>query len=199
MIDYNKVANFVAGFEGCSSSVRGSNTLLTEDQTNAINTVVYPYNDGFGNWTQGYGSTYDLHGNKITENSAPITSGEAKVWLAHTAKEYLRQLFTQHFGTDTTENEAKGVQALNNLSQQQANALGSLVYNVGVQGILNSQTFAQLLAGNYGTYEDYNSAVGTMAYNWASDAQGFNKVNGSFNQSLENRRVAEINMYFNGQ
>jgi len=94
-----------------------------------------PYQDPGGVWTIGFGSTYDLNGNKVTKDTPPITKPEGIVLLE-------RELTSAY-------------QIVNNdvrvsLTDEQREALDDFVFNVG-QGNFEASTLLKYL--NEGLYE----------------------------------------------
>jgi len=93
-----------------------------------------PYRCPAGVPTIGYGSTYDLSGNRVTMEHAPLSRDEAYSWLAHEA-----------FETE------KGLRRLCsvNLNYHQLNALVSFAYNVGTGAFQHSTMRQKLNRGDY--------------------------------------------------
>jgi lysozyme len=94
-----------------------------------------PYQDPGGIWTIGFGSTYDLNGNKVTEDTPAITKPEGIVLLE-------RELTSAY---QIVNHDVKV-----SLTDEQQEALYDFVFNVG-QGNFEASTLLKYL--NQGLYE----------------------------------------------
>lgn len=91
--------------------------------------VSKPYADAVGIITIGYGSTYYLDGRRVSMSDEPITEQQAS--------ELLEATFENDF--------AKHIPVVN---QNQFDALGSLIYNIGSSAFKKSTLYKKVLANN---------------------------------------------------
>lgn len=89
--------------------------------------VSKPYADAVGIITIGYGSTYYLDGRRVSMSDKPITEQQAS--------ELLEATFEKDF--------AKHIPTVN---QNQFDALGSLIYNIGAGAFKKSTLYKKVLA-----------------------------------------------------
>ncbi|MBA4849495.1 lysozyme [Emticicia sp. BO119] len=87
-----------------------------------------PYRDKVGIWTIGYGSTYYPNGMKVSEFDSPITEAEAS--------KLMMDLFKKDFAPHIPQN----------VNQQQFDALGQLIYNIGSSNFNMSTLKKKVLA-----------------------------------------------------
>lgn len=122
----------------------------------------HPYQCAAGEWTIGYGSTYELSGERVTEHSVPV------------GMDYATKLLQAGVGT-----AERAVTRLINvpLTENQFSALVSFTYNVG-SGNLQSSTLRMLL-----NRKDYEDA--------ADEFPKWRKAGGRILQGLVRRRAAE--------
>jgi lysozyme len=131
------------------------------------------YDDGYGNWTIGYGSIYNYDLNRRVQKGDTIDQSTADRFLQIEASKMM--------------NDVKKL-VLVPINDNQLIALSSFAYNLGVEALRDS-TLLRLL--NNGT--DINTVAGQfLAWNKAR-----NKYTGQleFSQGLYNRRVAEKNLF----
>ena len=122
----------------------------------------HPYQCAAGEWTIGYGSTYELSGERVTEHSVPV------------GMDYATKLLQAGVGVSE-----RAVTRLINvpLTKNQFSALVSFTYNVG-SGNLQSSTLRMLL-----NRKDYKDA--------ADEFPKWRKAGGRVLQGLVRRRAAE--------
>lgn len=96
--------------------------------------IGHPYRDSGGVWTIGYGATYLLDGRPVTGETPPVTEAEARALLTTMVARTLsvvRRLVAVPITDD------------------QAAALTSFTYNLGVTSLAKSTLLKDLNAGNY--------------------------------------------------
>jgi len=125
-----------------------------------------PYQCSAGKWTLGFGSTYHPDGTPVSKNDKSVTIAQAVELLKATLGKY-----------EDAVNAAVTVP----LTQDQFDALTSLVYNIGATNFKNSTLVKLLNAGNYG-------AASVQFARW--DRAGGVQLPG-----LANRRAAEAALF----
>ncbi|GAB3517696.1 lysozyme [Emticicia fontis] len=128
-----------------------------------------PYQDSVGVWTIGYGSTYYLDGKKVAKTDKLITEPEAA------------QLLLDVFNT----NFARHIPA--HLNQNQYDALGSFIYNVGTKGFNLSTLKKKVLA------DPNDPTIKAEFLKWNKGTIDGKKV---VIAGLTNRRKREAKLYF---
>lgn len=124
-----------------------------------------PYTDSAGKWTIGYGSIYDLAGNRVTAKTPPITLQNA-----------LQLLQKSILGVCTFMNKYIKVP----LTQNQYDAVCSLTYNIGVGNFQKSNLLKNL-----------NAKKPVVADNFTS----WNKAGGKVIKGLVRRRADEWKLF----
>lgn len=118
--------------------------LCRYDQSTGL---VYPYKDPVGIPTIGYGSTFDLNGNKITMQTPPMTVDQCTELLEAVLEKFADQ-----------------VNAMVNVpvTQNMFDALVDFCYNAGAANLKGSTLLRMLNAGNYqgaaGQFQLWNKA-----------------------------------------
>lgn len=97
-------------------------------------TKIYPYKDTSGIWTIGWGSTYLINGEKVTENSI-ISKKDADTLLSS-------KLDTEFIAGVKRRTQVP-------LTQSMFDSLVSMAYNMGISGLFNSAIGTSLNAGKY--------------------------------------------------
>lgn len=131
------------------------------------------YDDGGGVWTIGYGSTYNWDLKRKVKQGDTITPATAEKWLEYEANSKLNDVSKSLYVTQTA---------------NQLLALASFAYNNGISALKNSKLLK--IINNNGTPEQIKNEFNKWVY--SKDHTG-KKV---FNQGLQNRRNAEIKLYF---
>lgn len=127
--------------------------------------VLHPYKDQVGIPTIGYGSTYYENGQHVKMTDPVITKERAQELFNNTSTQYA------HAVTYWTKPA---------LTQNQFNALFSLVYNIGTGGFRNS-TLLRII----------NGEPGDMEQAWLA----WDKAGGRVIDDLQQRRKDEYNLY----
>jgi GH24 family phage-related lysozyme (muramidase) len=124
--------------EAFSSTVEGKNNYIRVEKFNALagNTPIYPYQDTKGIWTIGWGSTF-LNGGK----SNPVTS-ETRL-TKDEADALMKDAVNNFFGPQIQKKLTAPV------TQSMFDALVSMAYNAGVDGMTSSAVFSAVNAANY--------------------------------------------------
>lgn len=125
-----------------------------------------PYQDHIGVWTLGYGSTYDLAGDRVAESTDTITIDEADTLLA---RDTLRAA------------SAVDRLVLVPINDHQRGALSSFAYNLGA-GALRSSTLLRRINGL--DWDDVPTQFMRWVYAGGQKARG-----------LERRRAAEVDLW----
>lgn len=158
---------FIAKQEGLYSAVKGS---LKPVQYNAPdNTPIYSYWDSYGKvYTIGYGSTYDLKGNKFDANSV-ITKKEADELLMKVINDIHNYLKTKY--------------DISKLNENQYAAMISISYNMGQYGFVKTKVGKAIAEGQ---------PIDYIAQVWKDTAttSGGQRLGG-----LVKRRTAESNLF----
>lgn len=133
--------------------------------------VAHPYPDPATHGepiTIGYGSTHYEDGTKVTMNDPDITKERGASMLLHYLNTIVLPDLYTHIKVD--------------LNQNEIDALGSLIYNIGVGGFNTSHVLS-----------DINQGIlsGDLETRW----NAWNKANGKVNASLVKRRAKEY-QYF---
>jgi lysozyme len=124
-----------------------------------------PYQDSGGVWTQGYGSTYDADGNRVTPSTPAVTKAQALIMLTRDMQSSLDDV---HAVVKVP------------LSANEKGALVDLIYNIGVGNFNGSTLLRDLNAKNY-------------ASAWAQ-IMVWDEVNGTVLKGLLRRRQQEYTL-----
>lgn len=138
--------NFIMKEEGLSSSTKGKNRLLSSSAD--ASTTVYSYDDGAGNWTIGYGSTYLKDGSKVTE-STTLTKGECDALM----EEKLRVEFVP-----AVQRAIKSP-----VTQSMFDAMVAMAYNMGGGGFRRSQVVSNINRSDYAAAAASIKTTSTLA------------------------------------
>ena len=144
--------------------------------------VLKPYNDGYGNWTIGYG-------HKITAKEAEAMKNGIDV---DTADKFFQQDIK--WIEDGINKNFDGVAPL---SQNEFDALVSLGFNAGRGALINSKIFryVEVTDPSY-----FKSKHDSSAYEKAitNKFREYNKPNKRYSLGLDKRRIDEAEMFFYG-
>lgn len=128
----------------------------------------YPYKCPAGYWTIGYGSRYYPSGKEVTADDNSVNEKVANDILQAYLKKHVVPVLEK---------------MPYDMSQGQIEALASLIYNIGGGAFLNSKLYKAIKKGD-------NEAI-FKEWNWI-------KAGGVVYKGLVKRRVAELNLWFNG-
>lgn len=141
-----------------------------EEDNNARLTA---YNDGFGNWTIGFGSIYNWDKGRAVQKGDTITIEQAYKFMRLEIQEVLSDI-------------AQMVKVP--INQNQQFALASLGYNIGTPTLKKSTLINQLNSG----YPKEQIANRFFDFVFATDKSTGKKV---FVQGLKNRRQLEVDLW----
>lgn len=130
--------------------------------------VLHPYKDSVGIPTIGIGTIVYPNGTKVTMNDPAITIEQAyKYCLDHLNKKVL-PILNQYITVDQNQN--------------QVDAIGSLVYNIGTGGFISSTILKKI---------NSQSPIQEIEATWKM----WNKAGSKISQGLINRRNKELELY----
>jgi lysozyme len=151
---------------------------ITKISTNGLTVLKHlegfrakPYLDGAGVATIGYGSTYYKDGKRVHLTDAPISEYEASCLMEDVLVHFERSVDSY---------------TRDDIKQNEFDALVCFAYNCGTHA-LNKSTLLKFI-------NDYKPEgdIRNQFMRWT-------KINGIVSVGLRNRRIAEINLYFNGK
>lgn len=109
-----------------------------------------------------------------------LTKKTALISLVYLVEKYMKELFNSpEWSCDFIPKKKP--------NQNQYNALASLVYNVGVNGLKRAKTFRHCLF----EYLKTNNNIKQLEDAWGK----FGYIKGTFNKSLHKRRILELNTF----
>ena len=137
-----------------------------------------PYNDAAGHCTVGFGEK--LHNGPCDGTEESVTEEEAK----ETLKENVKEVEDQLLGDNGLINS----EIQNKLTQEQCDAIISLVFNVGAGNFGRSRALQALNACNFENF----------VFEAFDPQNGFVKAGGKVNEGLQNRRERERKLFQEG-
>ena len=144
--------------------------------------VLKPYNDGYGNWTIGYGHKITAKGAEAMKNGIDVD----------TADKFFQQDI--RWIEDGINKNFDGVAPL---LQNEFDALVSLGFNVGRHELVNSEIFdyAEVTDPSYFKNKHDSSAYEKAITNKFRE---YNNANKKYSLGLDKRRIDEAEMFFYG-
>ena len=130
--------------------------------------VLKPYKCAAGVWTIGYGNTFYADGRKVQPTDQPITQQVADELLLKTLSSFERRVDSM---------------VLDDINQNQFDALVSFAFNCGTQNLLKSTLLKKI------NVNPNNITIRDEFMKWT-------RVNGKVLKGLERRRKAEADLYF---